>query len=477
MNLKELFNRRADIRFCFIVISMLILSFLLNSCFHSSYDDYEERDIIYTTFNNDDQLEMHAYNYTKTFALFRVKIPDEYFDNSDGTISVNENSWVKHDDYYYYNGIIKYRDGIEDILYTFRPSDSLDGNSNNVRYKYDFYECEDNLEFVDVSEFEDIWSIIDKPKEVNMIEGQEFNQIIKRISTGNNDSNDFDENNIIKRIVINNSEVETDNCVNVSEDIIPINACFADDTVYLTTEADIIYLNENSRSLFYNLNALEEIEGFDRINTSKVIYMSSMFGNTSIKKIDFGNNFDTSNVENMRSMFSGSKFVELDLSNFNTSKVKDMSYMFYNSETTKINLSSFDTSSVLDMNNMFNNSKVKELDLSNFKTNLCTKFNNMFSSTELKRIDISNFDFSNANINSLYSMFSFNNNLEYLDISSIDPKIFDDNNTGEINWKKFKSTFDYIRNNPTIIVKNQRMKNLFINSYENMQEDNIKVKV
>ena len=171
MNLKELFNRRADIRFCFIVIFMLILSFLLNSCFYNSYDnDYEEHDIIYTSFNNDDQLEMHAYNYTKTFALFRVKIPDEYFDNSDGTISVNENSWIKYDDYYYYNGIINYRDGIEDILYTFRPSDSLDGNSYNVRYKYDFYEYEDNLEFVDVSEFEDIWSIIDKPKEVNMIE-------------------------------------------------------------------------------------------------------------------------------------------------------------------------------------------------------------------------------------------------------------------------------------------------------------------
>ena len=50
---------------------------------------------------------------------------------------------------------------------------------------------------------------------------------------------------------------------------------------------------------------------------------------TNLKKIDFGDCFDTSNVTDMSCMFVNcSSLTELDLSSFNTSKLVNMSNMF-----------------------------------------------------------------------------------------------------------------------------------------------------
>ena len=81
-----------------------------------------------------------------------------------------------------------------------------------------------------------------------------------------------------------------------------------------------------------NLNKLNLGNKFD---TSKVTNMSHMFsslGNYRLDEINLGDKFDTSNVEDMSCMFMGvgGKLQLLDLGDkFNTSNVKDMSAMFY----------------------------------------------------------------------------------------------------------------------------------------------------
>ena len=99
-------------------------------------------------------------------------------------------------------------------------------------------------------------------------------------------------------------------------------------------------------------------------------------------------NFDTSNVTNMRHMFSGVKRIDnLDLSHFNTSKVTDMSYMFSSMiSLVSLDISKFNTSKVKNMYLMFGlgfsgdaYDKLEKIYVNNdFNTTNLTDFSYMF---------------------------------------------------------------------------------------------------
>ena len=117
---------------------------------------------------------------------------------------------------------------------------------------------------------------------------------------------------------------------------------------------DDIYTNKNSQYLFNYLTNLKTIE-FDNFDTSQVTSMESMFsGCSALTTLDLSK-FDTSQVTSMRSMFSScSKLTTLDVSKFDTSKVTNMSYMFsYCYALTTLDVSKFDTSQVTNMERMF----------------------------------------------------------------------------------------------------------------------------
>lgn len=77
------------------------------------------------------------------------------------------------------------------------------------------------------------------------------------------------------------------------------------------------------------------------------------YGYENVEHIEFNRCFNTENVINMGSMFSGCKSLsELDVRSFNTSNVTDMSYMFYGVDSS-LNLS-------LRYNNTFDTSNVEE---------------------------------------------------------------------------------------------------------------------
>ena len=110
------------------------------------------------------------------------------------------------------------------------------------------------------------------------------------------------------------------------------------------------------RYMFFNCNKLETIVFPNKFLTSNVKAMAWMFdGCESLTSLDLSS-FDTSNVTDMKYMFNTCKKLEtIVFSNkFLTSNVKTIDWMFHGCESlTSLDLSSFDTSNVTDMKYMF----------------------------------------------------------------------------------------------------------------------------
>ncbi|MFB5356891.1 BspA family leucine-rich repeat surface protein [Enterococcus hirae] len=109
----------------------------------------------------------------------------------------------------------------------------------------------------------------------------------------------------------------------------------------------------------------------------------------NVTEIEGLSQLDTSNVTDMRCMFSDMRSViNLDVSGFDTSNVTSMNYMFKNmSSITSLDVSGFDTSNVTGIYTMFQGlSRVTSLDLSNFDTHKVTDMRDMFVDTPLKKL-------------------------------------------------------------------------------------------
>ena len=176
----------------------------------------------------------------------------------------------------------------------------------------------------------------------------------------------------------------------------------------------------NTSRWFYYLKSLKNIEGFEHLNTSQVTNMREMFsGCSSLTALDLSS-FDTSRVWTMDSMFRGcSSLTSLDLSNFDTSQVTRLGWMFYGcSSLTALDLSSFATSEVMDMDCMFYGcSSLTALDLSRFATSEVTDMRWMFSDcSSLTSLDLTSFDTSE--VTDMYAMFRDCKSLTTLDLSN-----------------------------------------------------------
>ena len=95
---------------------------------------------------------------------------------------------------------------------------------------------------------------------------------------------------------------------------------------------------------------------------------------TSLESINFDNNFDTSNVNNMSYMFANLSNLStiVGLEDFDTSKVTDMSYMFENDTNIySLNLKPFDTRNVLNYSHMFSKcTNLSYLNICNFNNEI-----------------------------------------------------------------------------------------------------------
>ena len=223
-------------------------------------------------------------------------------------------------------------------------------------------------------------------------------------------------------------------------------------TVYYYTEAEKIFLNDDSNAMFHNLVNLTSLD-VSNFDTSKVRGMGNMFfGDEKLVSLDLSNfntqsltnmdkmfygmsnltnlnisSFDTSNVTNMNALFYGMANIEnIDISNFNTRNITNMSYMFSGMHKLKqLQLPvTFDTSNVTDMSFMFaNDHRLHALNLSHFNTQNVTNMQQMFFGMyALSSIDLSNFDTKKVTL--MDGMFAFTDSVEELDLSSFrTPKV------------------------------------------------------
>ena len=189
--------------------------------------------------------------------------------------------------------------------------------------------------------------------------------------------------------------------------------------LYVVSEAPI-FAPSDCYGMFGDFKNLVQINFNNNFNTSKVTDMSSMFyGCSSITSLDLSS-FNTSKATNMWGMFVDCQsLTKLDLSSFNTSKVTNMSYMFQScSSLTSLDLSSFNTSQVTDMKSMFYNcSSLKTIILSSFNTSKVTNLSGLFMlCSNLENVDLSKFNTSN--VTTMNGMFYNCQSLTKLDLSS-----------------------------------------------------------
>lgn len=194
----------------------------------------------------------------------------------------------------------------------------------------------------------------------------------------------------------------------------------------LTKIEHLDYLNtsevENMGSMFSKCTSLETLD-LSSFNTEKVTNMLSMFeGSMSLRTIKLPKGFIGSNVTNLNATFRGcARLTELDLSGSNAEKVKDMGGMFYGCVAlSNLNLSGFKTGSLTDMRYLFSSCQsLESLDLSGFNTENVASMESMFSQcSSLRSLDLSSFNTSK--VIDMHLMFYKCTNLESIDLSSFD---------------------------------------------------------
>ena len=179
---------------------------------------------------------------------------------------------------------------------------------------------------------------------------------------------------------------------------------------------------QSTSQWFLGAEQLAEIIGLEYLNTTEVKSMRYMFYNcSSLTNVDISN-FDSSNLEDTNSMFSGcNSLTSIKFGDsFKASHVKDMEFMFNQcSSLATLNLSTFE-SVPESMAGMFSGCKsLISVNFGGIKTKDATNMSGMFlGCSSLTDLDLSGFDTSN--VANMEGMFNGCSSLATLDISSFD---------------------------------------------------------
>ncbi len=196
-------------------------------------------------------------------------------------------------------------------------------------------------------------------------------------------------------------------------------------TIYYYSNAEKIYMNENSSELLRRLTTLTNIEGLQYFDSSKVKIMDYMFYSINLSDLTPIQNWDTSNVTSMSNMFSYTKVSDLTpIQNWNTSNVTNMSNMFsYAASLRNLDsLTNWNVSSVKNMDSMFYRTRIGNLNgLANWDVSNVTNMRYLFANIYFGNLNdisgITNWDTSN--VENMNGMFSSNDGMrDYSSISS-----------------------------------------------------------
>ena len=158
----------------------------------------------------------------------------------------------------------------------------------------------------------------------------------------------------------------------------------------------------NMEGMFESCGNLSDISSLASWDTSNVTTMGSMFENCSnLSNISSLANWDTSKVTSMWHMFNGCESLSeiSPLAHWDTSKVINMTYMFNGCRNLSdiSPLANWDTSKVNVMGGMFANCSnlIDVSPLANWDTSKVINMSSMFENTPLKKVTLTNWDFSN----------------------------------------------------------------------------------
>ncbi len=490
MSFKESFKEN---KITYIIFGLMLLWCIL-SIVHDIVESnrvIEDHDIVYSYWNEDDQEIIHVSNFTKKYGVVKVDIPNKWLDHGTCRVVMNEDMFIEHDGSYYYNKILKYYDSMEDIIYSISCDDE---SIDTFEYRYEFnldYSDEVKVEVIETNQIDNLFNIIDKPTETTLDDGNSINSEIKDLSKN------------VKRIEITNKKPRVNCNNNIAKDYLPVYLCYDDEnyTIYFYTNAEKLYVNERSNSMFADLENLEEIDGFEKLDFSNVEYMSYMFSKTNLKSLDLSSKnlenvknisglFYKSNIDNLffanikiphvdslSYVYAGLTTNEIDLCSnlIDTKHIDDMSHMFSDSEIDTVKLC-FDTSNVNNTSFMFYYSKINNLELSDFNLSNLTKASYMFKGSSIEILDLSKLTFPNLVGKDFDSMFSGMRNLKTLDISSIDYDDFVDIKTSEPDRETVENFFEGIEKEVKIIVKDEKVKTLIKVYCTDLKDNNIEIK-
>ncbi|WP_125568848.1 BspA family leucine-rich repeat surface protein [Companilactobacillus insicii] len=176
-------------------------------------------------------------------------------------------------------------------------------------------------------------------------------------------------------------------------------------------------------NMFSHMNKITKIIGIEKLNTSNVTNMHSMFEVNSIENLNL-KSFDTSKVTDMASMFSDSMAKDIS-GDFDTSQVTSIQNIFYKSgiddyNNLDLNVTDWNLSKCRDFTNAFNcNLNLQSIDLSKWDTRSVTNINYMFyADTNLKYINLSGWNTSN--LTNMVQAFTNNSSLRELNLSNWD---------------------------------------------------------
>ena len=298
------------------------------------------------------------------------------------------------------------------------------------------------------------------PTSATFLTGPVVNGIIRSVNTGH-DVEFFKKAAAAPPVGVHTETVST------ADSDLPIYLWYdqAQKTIFWWSNADTVYINEDSNYMLANINdnsTLVQLIDMRGINTSRMKNAHHMFWTKEglTKHIDLSE-FDTSNLEDVGYMFSTpyetvstAQIDPIDFSHFNTSKVKIMTGMFAGSYLPSIDIRNFDTRNVVDMQYTFAGLKnVRHLDLHGFDVSKVNNIGAIFSGNPtLVSLNLANWQldsihamdslfagmhaltdlnltgFTTKNVTDMHHMFTECHALTTLDLSSFDTRNVTDMN-------------------------------------------------
>ena len=198
------------------------------------------------------------------------------------------------------------------------------------------------------------------------------------------------------------------------------------------------------------------------VDTSLITDMSYLFQKSERKDFEGIEEWDTSNVTNMKGMFSFAKAFNQDISNWNVSKVEDMGYMFSICVNFNQSLNDWDVSKVKTMEGMFRSTFKFNQPLDKWNTSKVENMHEMFNEALKFNQPLNSWNVSN--VKTMECMFrgteSFNQPLDKWDTKKLKTMF------GMFDFAKGYNSFDSLSN--WNLSKVSEMSNLCFGRYEEL---------